>query len=259
MTGSTRAVTYDALLPRLDSWIERAVARQAPLEFRDLRKGVQALSARYVERRAERSAISNALDAPARRAAFATYYAALHLLEAFLAGQRTEGWEGVKRIVDLGAGTAAAGIGTALALPGAPTVHAFDRSGWALAEARNAGRDLGVPVRTRRQDLARALPRIGRGDAVVAGWFLNELEPSARDEAVAALAKGIRSGARLLVIEPLAGAAAPWWDDVATRLGVSSGSEIRARVPLPAWVRDMDRAAGLDHSELRARVMGHIA
>ena len=258
MTGSGRAVALDALLPRVDAWIERAVARQAPLEFRDLRKGVQALSARYVEHRGERRAIANALDAPARRGAFATYYAALHLLQAFLAGQRAEGWEGVERILDLGARTGAAGFGVALALASAPTVHAFDRSGWALAEARNAGRDLGVPVRTRRQDLSRALPRIGRGDAVVAGWFLNELEPLARDETIGALEKGIRSGARLLVIEPLAGAAAPWWDDVAARLGISSGSEIRERVPLPAWIRDMDRAAGLDHSELRARVMGHL-
>ena len=79
-----------------------------------------------------------------------------------------------------------------------------------------------------------------------------------RDEAVGALEKGARSGARLLVIEPLAGAAAPWWNDVAARLGISSESEIRARVPLPPWVRDMDRAAGLDHSELRVRVMGHL-
>ncbi len=259
MTAPPRALELEALTPRVDAWLQRAVARQAPLEFRDLRKGVQALSTRYVERRGDARVLAKALDGPARRAAFATYYAALHLVEAFLAGRRAAGWGGIERILDLGAGTGAAGFGVALALRSIPRVDAFDRSGWALAEARQAGRDLGVPIRTRRQDLARGLPRMGKGDAVVSGWFLNELAPDVRDEAVEAIARGIESGARLLVLEPLAGAAAPWWEEVAARLGFAPDGQIRERVALPAWVREMDRAAGLDHSELRVRVMGHVS
>ncbi len=257
--ASPEAPDLDALVTRLDGWLEKALERQAPLEFRDVRKGVQALSARYVERRGERGAISNALDGPARRAAFATYYAALHLLEAFLATRQLCAWEGVERIFDLGAGTGAAGFGVALSFPRPPGVQAFDRSGWALAEARHAARDLGIAVRTRKQDLSRGLPRLGPNDAVVAGWFLNELDAAARDRAVAQLAVAAGSGARILILEPLAGAAAPWWTEVAAALGLRADAEVRERIALPGFLRDMDRAAGLDHSELRARVMGQLA
>jgi hypothetical protein len=257
MTAEARP-SLESLRPRLDQWLESALERQLPLTFRDVRKGVQALSSRYVERRGEKGAIAKALDGPARRAAFATYYAGLHLLQAFLAAQRLRGMEDVERIFDLGAGTGAVGFGVALTLPTPATVHAYDRSGWALAEARQAGRDVGVPVRTRKQDLAKGLPRIGSGDALVAGWFLNELEPTTRGQAVDQIAVAREAGARVLVLEPLAGVAAPWWPEVASRLGFRADDEVRERIALPQWLRDMDRAAGLDHSELRARAMGDL-
>ena len=247
----------EALGLRMESWLAGAVDRQAPLVFRDLRKGAQALSARYVEKRGATGALEKALDSPARRGAFATYYAGLHLIQSYLCAERQLGWESVRRIVDLGAGTGAAGFGTSLALAAAPPVEAIDRSGWALAEARAAGRDLGVRVRTRRQDLGRGLPRFASEDGIVAGWFLNELPERARAEAVERLAHAAEGGSRLLIIEPLAGAAAPWWSDVATRLGVPS-IEVRERFALPGWIRDMDKAAGLDHGELRVRAMGHL-
>ena len=250
-------IDRETLTVRVDGWLANAVERQAPLVFRDLRKGVQALSARYVEKRGTAGALEGALDSPARRGAFATYYAGLHLLQSYLCAERQEGWEDVRRIVDLGAGSGAAGFGAALALPTTPPVEAFDRSGWALAEARSAGRDLGVRVRTRRQDLARGLPRFASDDGIVAGWFLNELPDRARSDAVERLGEAAGKGARLLIIEPLAGAAAPWWNEVATRLGLRS-IEVRERLALPGWIKDMDKAAGLDHGELRVRAMGHL-
>ena len=251
-------IDREALADRVDGWLSQAVARQAPLEFRDLRKGVQALSARYVEKRGAAEALSGALDSPARRGAFATYYAALHLLQGYLCALHVDdSWRGVQRLVDLGAGTGAAGFGAALAMPEAPAIEAWDRSGWALAEARAAARDLGLRLRTRRQDLSRGLPRLRPSDGILAGWFLNELPEAARADAVDKLSEAVAAGARLLIIEPLAGAAAPWWRDVHDTLG-GNAIEVRERLQLPRWISDMDKAAGLDHGELRARAMGHI-
>ena len=247
----------EALIARADGWLAKAVERQAPLTFRDLRKGVQGLSTRYVEKRHASGALEKALDSPARRGAFATYYAGLHLIQSYLCAERQAGWERVARIVDLGAGTGAAGFGAALALEDDPPVEAYDRSGWALAEARATGRDLGLRVRTRRLDLGRGLPRFAPDDGIVAGWFLNELGAAARADAIARLADAADSGARLLIIEPLAGAAAPWWAEVEARLDLPS-IEVRERLRLPGWIRDMDKAAGLDHGELRVRAMGHL-
>lgn len=245
----------EALEPRISAWLDAAVARHAPLSFRDLRKGVQGLSHRYVERRTDAKALADALGAPARRAAFSTYYAALHFMQAFLAAHAFPAWIGVDRVVDLGAGTGAVGLGASLALAAPVPVLAVDRSGWALAEARRAGRDWGVPVRTRRHDLARGLPRVGPGDGVTAGWFLNELPERARDAAADGLAAASARGARLILLEPLAGPVAPWWDDLVGRLELDA-RELRARVARPRWIADMDRAAGLDHGELRARIAG---
>ncbi len=243
------------LKPRIDAWLEAAIARQAPLTFRDIRKGVQALSQRYVERRNDEAALTRVLDSPARRAAFATYYAALHLMQAVLAARAFETFCPTARIVDLGAGTGAVGLGASLALDTALPVVAYDRSGWALAEARHAARDWGIPLRTRRQDLARGLPRFAAGDGVVVGWTLNELPDKVRGEALETLRTAARNDTPILLLEPLAGAIAPWWDDAVADLGLRA-IELRARPERPRFIADMDRAAGLDHAELRLRVAG---
>ena len=101
------------LAERFDAWLEGALARQAPLGFRDLRKGAQSLSGRYVERRDDAGGLADALGSPARRAAFATYYAGLHLLTAWLCA-REQALAPRETIIDLGAGTGAAGAGSRL-------------------------------------------------------------------------------------------------------------------------------------------------
>ena len=243
-----------ARLERIEAWIADTVRRQAPLEFRDLRKGVQALSQRYVERRRDPGAIDDALRGKARRGAFAAYYAPLHLLTALAAASVARVPAETKRIVDLGAGSAAAGAGIALALPSPPVILALDRSRWALGEARHTGRVLGLRIQTRTTDLTRRLPTLGDGDTVVAGWFLNELSDAARDDALDALARAQRQGAHLVILEPLARDIAPWWEAAARALGLAA-HEVRDRSPLPPWLRDMDRASGLDHGERRARCL----
>jgi hypothetical protein len=59
----------------------------------------------------------------------------------------------------------------------------------------------------------------------------------------------------VLVVEPLAGGAAPWWNRWrdATRLAGGRVDEWRLRVELPPIVEKLDRAAGLNHRELTGR------
>ena len=243
------------LAERVDAWIAGAVLRAAPLTFSEIRKGVQALSQRYVERRDP----GDALASPAKRAAFAAYFAPLHLATAYgvvrALPKRT--FAGATRVVDLGAGSGAAGAGVALALASPPPILALDRSGFALAEARRTFAALGVRGDTQRGQLPLAIPRFARGDLAVLGWFLNECDDAARERVLGALERAISAGARVLVLEPLAGRAVPWWDALAARfaaLGCASGS-VRWQMQRPEFVARMDKAAQLDHRELGARVL----
>jgi SAM-dependent methyltransferase len=245
-----------ALAERVDAWLADGVARSAPLTFSELRRGVQALSQRYVGGRREPGA---ALGSSAKRAAFATYFAALHLATAYGAVRSLPpaALAGTTRIVDLGAGSGAIGAGAALALaPETPALLALDRSGFALAEARRTFAAFGLRGETERALLPAGMPRLARGDLAVAGWFLNECDDAARERVLRALERGLGAGASVLVLEPLAGRVVPWWDEVASRLtarGLATGS-IRWRMERPVWIAQMDKAARLDHRELGARI-----
>ena len=92
LEGSVRAA-YDV-------WQERAHARfSPPLTFAEIRKGVQALSLLYVERRGEGDLAARSLDGDGKRAAFACFYAPLHFLTLFHALRARE-LGPVARIVD---------------------------------------------------------------------------------------------------------------------------------------------------------------
>ena len=59
----------------------------------------------------------------------------------------------------------------------------------------------------------------------------------------------------MLIVEPLAGGAARWWNrwrDTIERAG-GRADEWRIRVELPAIVAKLDRAAGLNHREITGR------
>ncbi len=248
-----------ALAARLDEWIAQGVARAAPLGTSDIRKGVQALSSIYVEGRFRGAIGARATGGTARRAALATYYAALHFLTTHAAVRALPpGTLGApRRLLDAGCGTGAAGAGVALALASAPRLLGLDRSGWALGEARRTWAAFGLRGRTRRGALPAALPPTGQGDLLVLGWMLNECDAAAREGVLAALERGLDRGAHLLLLEPLSGRVSPWWDAAAQRLAPRGvvAAELRASPGRPAWIAHMDDAAGLDHRELGARVL----
>jgi len=239
----------------VDAWIASAVERAAPLTFSEIRKGVQALSRRYTLRRDP----GDALASPAKRAAFAAYFAPLHLATAYgvVRALPERGFTDTARIVDLGAGSGAAGAGAALAAPSHPPILALERSGFALAEARRTYAAFGLRGETQRAQLPLGIPKLARGDVALLGWLLNECDDDARERVFGALERGLAAGARVLVLEPLAGRVVPWWDEVAARfaaLGCASGS-VRWTMQRPEFVARMDKAAQLDHRELGARVL----
>jgi SAM-dependent methyltransferase len=241
-----------------DAWIEAGVARFIPpLTFSEVRKGAVALSSLYVERRAEGRLASRALEGHGKRAAFATYYAGLHFLIAWHATALLgEEIAEVRRVIDLGCGTGA--VGAAVARACDARVQGLDRSGWALGEARRTYAAFGLSARTRRASLPAGLPRdAGPGDLLAAGWVTNELNDDARERFLDALLEARRRGAHLLLIEPLAGAASPWWKDQAPRFQAEGAAArpLKKNLVLPAWIARMDKAAGLNHRPLGARII----
>ena len=95
-------------------------------------------SSSYVERRS-RLGRGSALDGAGKRAAFALYYAPLHLLTVQRIVQALHPLP-VGTILDLGCGTGAAGCAWALAQAASgeppPRLHGIDRHPWAVAETR---------------------------------------------------------------------------------------------------------------------------
>ena len=247
---------------QFDAWLEAARGRfMPPLTFPEVRKGVRALSALYVEKRAEGSLASRAVDGAGKRAAFATCYAPLHFLTLHHALPARAEWirepAPRRRVVDLGCGTGAAGAAVARALAGPARLLGIDRSGWALGEARLTYSAFGLPARTVRGDLARSLPRARAGDLWVAGWSVNECSERSRADLLRALIDGVRAGVRVVVAEPLAGPATPWWDEWRRELGAIGleATTFRVALELPDWLRKLDVATGLDHRTLGARLL----
>ena len=242
-----------------DAWLAATVARHTTdLEFRELRKGAQALSWLYVERRGEVDLAARAVDGRGKRAALATYYAPLH----FLAAQHALARIGaarlgpVHRIFDLGCGTGATGAAAARTLDCANVV-AIDRSGFALSEARLTYAAFGLLSQTKRAQLPGALPRPAPGALWVLGWAVNELDERSRNDLGERLVRAIESGVRLLLLEPLAGGVVPWWSEWCAELAALGvvDLESKARVELPEWIARVDRASGLDHRVIGARVL----
>lgn len=254
----------------VDGWLEDLEARHlAELQFREVSRALRALSATYVERR-EKLKDGAALSGAGKRAAFALFYGPLHFLIVREIIRALElGTRDVSAIVDLGCGTGVAGAAWARQLKGAPTVHGIDINPWALGEAEHTWRSLALLGRARRGDFV-ALPWPKGRSAVVAAFSVNELTDPSRAallerllDTTNASGKAARKGghggaggnAPVLVIEPLARAAAPWWAMWRAAFERAGGHarEWRFQPPLPPLVAKLDRAAGLDHRELTAR------
>ena len=279
-----------------DTWMAALEARQlSNLTFQEISRALRALSSTYVERRTKLSE-GAALSGHGKRAAFALFYGPLHyLLVREVVRALGAPFTTVQSILDLGCGTGASGAGWVAACGSAPTLTGIDRHPWAIDEARQTARDLGLRGTFRVDDLTTVgtdgrssgdRSRGGRADAgsrdqrhaargerrgtpthpqigsqhanrgVLLAFAVNELADDAARAALRdrLLAHGA-AGGRVIVIEPLAGFVAPWWKDWVPLFEAAGGraDEWRFTVPLPPIVEKLDRAAGLNHRELKAR------
>ena len=245
----------DAALP--EGFFEALEARHlANLTFTEVRKGLQALSSLYVERR-DRIAQGAALDGAGKRAAFAMYYGPQHLLAVREIARRLELRIRHPLVVDLGCGTLSAAAGVALAAreAGQPAeILGVEKNGWAAGEARFTMTALGLRGRIVRQPLESfALPeRVG---AVVAAYTINELSEPARLRWHGLLLAAADAGVRVLVVEPLSRKSAPWWPEWRAAVLERGGREDEWRLAWkpPERLRLLAKAAGLIPRELLVR------
>ncbi len=238
---------YDALEKR----------QLASLTFAEVRKGVQALSSVYVERRA-RLAKGAALQGSGKRAGFALYYGSLHLL-CVREIARSLGATVIDpaSLVDLGCGTLSAGAGWALAAREAGRaveLLGVESNAWAAGEARFTLDALRLRGRVSREDACRfRMP--ARTGAVVAAFTVNELDDAGREGLLPQLLDAAARGTQVLIVEPLAKRNLGWWSswEKAFRDRGGRADEWRFTLPLPERLRLLDKAAGLDHRQLGAR------
>jgi hypothetical protein len=267
-----------------DAWhAELLRCFEETLTFPEIRKGVQALGDAYTRRRAKLRSGDAIFDGAGKRAAFALYYAPLHFLTTWHV-VREIGFDEVpfRRLWDFGGGTGAAGAAWSAALmeadveAEAPSILSIERSAFAMEMAAETWEAFGLKGSGRRIDLAEvsiaarakggrwrrpgtgSIPALHAEDALLFAWTLNELEEPVRERFVREI--GADAGRPVLILEPVAKGAAPWWGRCERALGEKAFAvhsfEFRRRLELPEWIAKMDKAAGLDHSEITARVLG---
>jgi hypothetical protein len=225
-------------------------------------KAVRALSVRYVERRHTLSGRS-AIDSAGKRAAFAAFYAPFHFFATQLIVQELRlADEAIDTIVDLGCGTGAAGAAWALALSGRASLTGIDIHPWAVNETNWTWRTLGLTGRARRGDVVDTVVRMQQssrqpspaGTGMVLGWTVNELSEDARRTLLPALLDLARRNAPIVVIEPIARRAAPWWDDWAASFADLGGLAREWNWELGATgLADLNREAGFRRESLSVR------
>jgi RNA polymerase sigma-70 factor (ECF subfamily) len=243
----------------LDRWLNDLIERHTRTLARpEFLKAVRALSARYVERRRELPHRSP-IDSAGKRAAFAAFFAPLHFITVrTVVGRLDASSAGVREIVDLGCGTGAASAAWALALREPPAILGIDRSSWALAEAAWNWRGLNVDGRTRRADLRDAVGlRRQKSSALLLAWSVNELDDRARATLLPALLSEARAGRPILVVEPLARRAVPWWSEWAKAWERAGGREDEWKIEtsLPARLAEISDAAGFRRQSIGARAL----
>jgi hypothetical protein len=239
----------------LMAWLQALESRHlSDLRPVEVSRALRALSSAYVERRG-RLAEGAALDGAGKRAAFALFYGPLHfLLVRAIVRALGVASSATGPVADLGCGTGVAGAAWALECAPRLRVLGFERHPWAADEARWTCRTLGVDAEIRCADLSRVrVPsRLG---AVVAAFTVNELPDDVRGGVLREIVAAHARGARVLVVEPIARLATPWWRGWSETVTAAGGREDDWRFPieLPGITGRLDRAAGLDHRELTAR------
>jgi hypothetical protein len=243
---------------RIHAWITAVVRRHsANLTTQELARAIRALSARYVERRGDIGDRSP-VDSAGKRAAFAAFYAPLHFLTVRQIVAALGSTRVLRHILDLGCGTGVASAAWALGLAPSPKIVGVETLGWAGTEAQWNWRALGLRGRIRRSDFVEEVSHArmsGAGSGIIAAWSVNELSSDARDRVLPRLLTCVGAGAAVLIVEPLAHAAAPWWDDWSAAIRHAGGraDAWKFAADLPPALAELDRAAGFDRGELGAR------
>lgn len=250
------------LRARFDDWVDAEATRAvADLRFADVRRGVQALSTLYVQKRSKGGLARKAADGAGKRAAFASYYAPLHFFAAWHAARSlgiVPASGAPVTVHDLGCGTAPVSAAVLADQPERGRARGLDVAAWAPKAAKRTWAAFGVSGRARVGRMPGGLPRLGPADLVVFGWSLNELEPGDREAVLVRTARGLQRGAGLLLLEPLSTRVSPWWPAAVAALGPLGAEEIEVRESFerPTWVARLDQATGLDHRVVGARALG---
>jgi len=240
---------------RFANWIAALEAKHfTELTFREVSRSLRALSSTYVERR-QKLADGAALSGAGKRAAFALFYGPLHyLLIAHIVENLPGASADVQTLLDLGCGTGASGAAWAAACAKPPRLVGIDRHPWAIGEAAVTYRAFGIPATLRQGDIASAtLPK--SPVSILAAFTMNEMGDSERDGLLSRLVERGAQGDRVLIVEPLAGFVARWWNRWRGVFEAAGGraDEWRLRTELPSIVAKLDRAAGLNHREITGR------
>lgn len=238
-----------------DVWLDALVKRHlADLRPSEVNRAVRALSDDYVHRR--HRVRYNALAGRGKRAAFALFFGPLHFLVVRDIARQL-GLESLtlERVLDFGCGTGAGGAAVGSLIQPPPSVLGIDRLGWALDEAAFTYRYFGLRHRLQCADVGRSGARAAAGGLVVAAYTINELDVETRREVLERLCRNRTPRSALLIVEPIAKTVTPWWNEWSSALAPLGAREQEWRFsdPLPARLRLMDRAAGLDHQVRKAR------
>jgi SAM-dependent methyltransferase len=240
---------------RFAHWIAALEAKHlAELTFPEVSRALRALSSTYVERR-QKLAQGAALSGAGKRAAFALFYGPLHhLLLTHIVEHLPNASANVQTLLDLGCGTGASGAAWAAACAKPPRLVGIDRHPWAIGEAAATYRAFRIPATVRQGDIATAM--LPKGPvSILAAFAMNELGDSEREALLARLVARGAQGDRVLIVEPLAGFVARWWNRWRETFEAAGGraDEWRLRTELPPIVAKLDRAAGLNHREITGR------
>jgi hypothetical protein len=239
----------------VEQWLGALERRHlSDLTMSETARALRALSSCYVERRS-RLASTGALATRGKRAAFALFYGPLHfLIVQHVIRSLPDEARTVSHVYDLGCGTGVAGAAWAMEA-GARRIEGTDRHPWAVAEANWTYRQLRLPGRAVQGDLSRVALHAVSSTGILAAYAANELPVPTREALLSRLLVAHDRGARILILEPIARRAAPWWNQWArvTKARGGRSDEWRFAAALPPIQRQLARAAGLDPRELTAR------
>lgn len=240
---------------RTAEWLAALDERHlAELTLSEVARALRALSSCYVERRGKLAG-GGALDSRGKRAAFALFYGPLHF-EVTRGIVRALGSDAlsIRRVLDVGCGTGAAGAAWALE-SGAARISGSDRNPWAVREANWTWQRMGLGGRASQGDAARLPRKDYAGAGILLAYVVNELGHEAREDLLGGLLTAAARGARVLVVEPISRRVTPWWSGWQDAFEKAGGRADEWRFPadLPARQRELARAAGLDPRELTAR------